>query len=228
MIGISCERVRDLAAEAALGVLDTEERDAVLTHLETCPACRELVDSHVRVGDSLLSALPETDVPADVAAAIRRDAPSAPPAPAAPNTMPEAPRAHRFAVGRVLLLAAAVVLVVAGAAALAIDRSGDDQTAAAAPGVIVAPSGEAAGAVRFTSGASPWIYMDIDGQIADGSYRCVVVLADGSTVDVGAIDVAGGAGSWDGPIDVDPSTITGVKVVATDGTVVATADVAAS
>src|SRR4030095_8366149 len=43
-----------LPAEPALALLDGDERAAALTHLQTCPACRDEVASLARAADELL------------------------------------------------------------------------------------------------------------------------------------------------------------------------------
>lgn len=53
----NCERIRDLLAAHALGVLDADELAVVEDHLERCPACRELVREHQEAAHALASAL---------------------------------------------------------------------------------------------------------------------------------------------------------------------------
>ena len=55
---MSCDEVRDLAPEIALGTIDGEERAEALRHLATCAECRRLVDQLSEVADELLMLAP--------------------------------------------------------------------------------------------------------------------------------------------------------------------------
>jgi anti-sigma factor RsiW len=59
----SCGRVRELAAELALGVLPGDERAAALDHLAGCPDCRKLVRELTGIGDDLLGLVPGVEPP---------------------------------------------------------------------------------------------------------------------------------------------------------------------
>ncbi|MGZ4764650.1 MAG: hypothetical protein ACXVH5_02865, partial [Ilumatobacteraceae bacterium] len=62
--------------------------------------------------------------------------------------------------------------------------------------------------------------------LADGTYRCEVLLSSNDTVTLGSLTVASGSGSWNGPLAVDPDHIRVVRVVAGNGDVVAVAGLA--
>jgi hypothetical protein len=53
----SCERIRGLLAAYALGALDGDDRTTVESHLERCPACRELARENEEAVHALPSAL---------------------------------------------------------------------------------------------------------------------------------------------------------------------------
>jgi hypothetical protein len=53
----SCERIRGLLAAYALGALDGDDLATVETHLERCPACRELAREHEEAVHTLPTAL---------------------------------------------------------------------------------------------------------------------------------------------------------------------------
>jgi Putative zinc-finger len=61
---MSCEQVRQLAPELALGIADGAERAAALRHLAECPACRRVVEDLSEVTDELLMLAPEREPPA--------------------------------------------------------------------------------------------------------------------------------------------------------------------
>ena len=61
---MSCERMRDLAPEIALGIADGEERAEALRHLSTCGECRRVVEQLSQVADELLVLAPVQEPPA--------------------------------------------------------------------------------------------------------------------------------------------------------------------
>jgi hypothetical protein len=60
---MSCEELKDLAPEVALGTIDGEERAEALRHLATCGECRRLVDELTTVADELLMLAPVQEPP---------------------------------------------------------------------------------------------------------------------------------------------------------------------
>src|SRR5215475_5422649 len=65
---VSCEQVRALAPDLAIGIADGQERDAALRHAATCAECRLLVAELSAVVDDLLLLAPSHEPPADFAA----------------------------------------------------------------------------------------------------------------------------------------------------------------
>jgi hypothetical protein len=63
----SCDDVRLLAPDLALGLLTGEERAAVLAHLERCESCRAEVASLALAADEVLLASPEATPPEEFA-----------------------------------------------------------------------------------------------------------------------------------------------------------------
>ena len=61
---MTCEELRDLAPEIALGTVDGEERAEALRHLATCTECRRVVDQLSEVADELLMLAPVQEPPA--------------------------------------------------------------------------------------------------------------------------------------------------------------------
>jgi hypothetical protein len=60
---MSCDELRELAPEIALGAIDGEERAEALRHLATCAECRRLVDQLSAVADELLLIAPVQEPP---------------------------------------------------------------------------------------------------------------------------------------------------------------------
>jgi anti-sigma-K factor RskA len=61
---MTCEEIRELAADVALGISDGEQRAEVLRHIATCSECRRLVEELTEVGDELLLMAPVQEPPA--------------------------------------------------------------------------------------------------------------------------------------------------------------------
>ncbi|MFE0650971.1 anti-sigma factor family protein [Streptomyces sp. NPDC059534] len=245
---MDCERLREEGAELALGILPARERAEAVAHLDRCPDCRAYVERLTAVGDGLLGLLPGAEPPVGFESRVVRaiapapaSAPSAPVSAASAPTAPTAARRRRQ--GRRFRIAAAGVAtalafgfggwavgtVVEGAprmvspapshileaALVSPDRAGSDREV----GRIYAHPADA-------TGGNGWVYMSVDlgdGRAADGPVRCLLVRADGSVVSLGSFPVTAGYGYWGAPTSVDPGTLSGARLVAADGTVLATA-----
>ncbi len=213
MTELSCSELRDLAAEAALDLLPGDQRALVYEHLEHCATCRGLVEGYVRTADALLVSLPPADVPEKLSARLRS---------AAPTT----PRRHSY-VKPVLGVAAVIVVALTVVLFGLRSTSNHAYNPLAETGSLVSPSNGRVGSVKVDTGSDPWISMKIDGaMLADGTYRCEVLLSSNATVTLGSLTVAAGSGSWNGPLVVNPDHIRVVRVVAVNGDIVAVAGLA--
>ncbi|WP_370412292.1 hypothetical protein [Streptomyces fradiae] len=238
--GTDCERLHEDAAELALGVLPARDRAAAVAHLDRCPDCRAYVQRLTAVGDGLLTLLPGAEPPVGFESrVVRAMGPAAPATPApAPAPAGSAPRTRmrRFrlaAAGTAAALAFgfggwAVGTVVEGAPAeTGVVEAGARVLAAE----LVAGDGSSVGRIYAhpvdATGGNGWVYMSVDlGERAaagDGPVRCLLVRADGSAVPLGSFPVRAGYGYWGAPAAVDPATLAGARLVAGDGTVLATA-----
>jgi anti-sigma-K factor RskA len=65
-----CETIHDLLAAYALDALSLAERWQVDEHLESCPSCRDRLDSFLRVGEALLCIVPAVEPPVPVRARL--------------------------------------------------------------------------------------------------------------------------------------------------------------
>ncbi|HEX6476111.1 MAG TPA: hypothetical protein VF005_02460, partial [Acidimicrobiales bacterium] len=63
MTTLTCDDLRSMAAEVALGILSGTERADALGHMEHCVACRVLVEGLAQTGDELLLLAPEAEPP---------------------------------------------------------------------------------------------------------------------------------------------------------------------
>ncbi|MFI1712526.1 anti-sigma factor family protein [Streptomyces litmocidini] len=235
MSGMDCERLREEGAELALGILPARERAEAVAHLDRCPDCRAYVERLTAVGDGLLGLLPGAEPPVGFESRAVR---AMLPAPAAPAVAGRRLRGRRFR-----MAAAGVATALAfgfGGWAVGSVVEGAPRVPAPAPHVLEAAlvSPDRAGIGRKVgriyahpadaAGGNGWVYMSVDlgdGAAADGPVRCVLVRADGSSVPLGTFHVKGGYGYWGAPapVDLSPGTLSGARLVAADGTVLATA-----
>ncbi|MER8231531.1 hypothetical protein [Streptomyces sp. NPDC094049] len=215
---MECERLRELDAELALGVLPARERAEALAHLDRCPDCREHVERLTAAGDGLLALLPDAEPPVGFESRAVRAMGAAP-----------VPKRGRYrlrlaAAGAAAALACgfggwAVGTVVEGAPP-AVSR----QTAGGLREASLVADGRTVGRVFAHGGDGGWVYMSVDlGGSARGPVRCLLVRADGSTVPVGTFSLKDGYGAWGAPAPTDPTTVTGARLVSPTGTVLATA-----
>ncbi|MEU0403915.1 zf-HC2 domain-containing protein [Streptomyces sp. NPDC006197] len=249
---MDCERLREEGAELALGILPARERAEAVAHLDRCPDCRAYVERLTAVGDGLLGLLPGAEPPVGFESrVVRATLPASAPAPGpAPSPAPAAPAAagHRMRGGRprgrrFRMAAAGVATALAfgfGGWAVGTAVESAPRVVAPAPHVLEAAlvSPDRAGNGREVgriyahpadaTGGNGWVYMSVDlgdGAAADGPVRCLLVRADGSAVPLGSFRVKAGYGYWGAPAPVDlaPGALSGARLVAADGTVLATA-----
>ncbi|MFF2325694.1 MULTISPECIES: hypothetical protein [unclassified Streptomyces] len=222
--GFTCEQLREIGAELALGVLPARERAEAMDHLEHCPGCREYIHELTATSDALLSLVPVSEPPAGFEdRVIDRLGLTAGRRPL------RGVRWRRFG------LAAA-----AAAASLALGGGGWVLGASAGRPAPVTPivspvqarlvtaglthAGHPFGQVYLYTGASPWLYMAVDAEGHSGTVRCELQRADGSTVQVGSFALdSEGYGSWGAPYPADTSPVTGLRLLNPDGTVLASA-----
>ncbi|WP_416981382.1 hypothetical protein [Streptomyces sp. T028] len=215
---MECERLRELGAELALGVLPARERAEAVAHLDRCPHCREYVERLTAVGDGLLTLLPGAEPPVGFESRVVRALG------AAPAPKPLRRRLGRLAVGVAAALACgfggwAVGTAVVGAPPAVTQRTDGGLREAA-----LVSDGREVGRIYAHAGGEGWVYMSVDLDGAGrGPVRCLLVHADGSTVPAGSFPLSGGYGYWGAPAEVDPGTVTGARLVAPDGSVLATA-----
>lgn len=243
-----CEWLRDVADELALGILPGQERAEAIAHLDRCPTCREHVEHLTFVGDGLLSLLPGSEPPAGFETRVtdglglnrpaRRRRPRAGVAVAAAATI-----ALGFGFG-----GWAVGTAVEGASAPSSRSSqppGSEHGLLAAS--LLAPDHRPVGRIFAYTGSPGWVYMSVhlgrdgsgsDSQAGDeseaagsregypeaGKVRCRLERTDGTSVHIGefSLDDAG-RGYWGAPTRVDPATVSGARLLAADGSVLATA-----
>lgn len=233
--GMSCAQFAEVAAELALGVLTGRERAGALAHLEQCDACREHVRQLTATGEGVLGLLPSREPPPGFETRVIERLGLAVPAARSARHRRQTSRVSAGTTGpfgkisgrtRRMLAAAAVVVAVAVAAlggwGLHAVTSRSPQPALGTAALLSAGHQDV-GEVFVYNGAPRWMYMSVDLNSVDGTVICQLVSADGRVTTVGSFRLAGGYGSWGSPAWVGDGTPVGARLLAADGTVLATA-----
>ncbi|HWE88465.1 MAG TPA: hypothetical protein VG317_03250 [Pseudonocardiaceae bacterium] len=211
--GFNCERLHELAAELALGVLPGRDRAEALAHLNECPDCLEHVQALTQVGDSLLGLLPGVEPPVGFENRVA-------------GRLGFGGRRNRRPRWLPITLAAAVAAVLFGVGGWALGSAGHggDQPSLRTA-ALFGPRHQQVGEVFAYAGAGhpAWVYMAVDTGDVHGRVSCDLERAGGGLIPVGSFAVADGYGSWGAPISVDPSAVVGARLVSDTGAVLATA-----
>jgi hypothetical protein len=230
-------------AEMALGVLDPEERTTVLSHLASCPACREELLALSAVADRLAAQAPPAEPPAGfedrVLARIEIPAQGRPLAMLGASRTPRAraalrtyrPLGSRRSVSWKHLAAAAAAAAVLLGAGVAIGSAatGTSSTVAGATtggwsaSLLVGPSGPV-GRVFYDSDSQAWMSMGISAGYV-GTLRCELVSPTGKVIVLGTFQVTSQGGYWATNIPASARGANTVRLVDTSGKMVATATV---
>ncbi|WP_405712639.1 MULTISPECIES: hypothetical protein [unclassified Streptomyces] len=222
---LSCEQLREIGAELALGVLPARERAGAMDHLEDCPACREHVHELAAASDALLDLVPGREPPAGFEDRVIERLGLAP----ARRPAGRHPRWRRIALAAAA--AAAGLALGGGGWVLGAYTGGPAPVAPIASPVQpqlltaqLAHGNHSFGQVYLYAGASPWLYMAVDADGHSGTVHCLVQRADGTTVKAGSFTLDDdGYGSWGGPVPAGTVPVTGIRLTDAHGTVLATA-----
>lgn len=187
MSDVTCDVVRECAADFALGALTGRERADLLAHLDHCASCQALVGEYAGVADSLLDLVPEADPPGELATPVL----------AALRPAPRRRWRHRVAA----LAAAAIVAISAATGvtwALVSGGAGSARHAALHSAPMVGSGGLTVGRVVTTEGRDPTLSVSIDYWLPEGEYQLAARNAAGDSAAIGTLDVADGRGTWTG------------------------------
>jgi hypothetical protein len=215
---MQCSEAEPMLDELALDVLPGDQRAAILAHVEQCERCRGILDQLTVTADDLLLAGPVAAAPAGFDARV----------------LARIDESRRSRPGRRLPVwaaaaAAAVFLFLGGVTGAAIGRSTGRSTGEAEQFrtvQLVSTSGADIGDVSTYAGSSPWFFMRVEGPLPDATYRCVLDMDDGRTVEVGRLWAVKGHGGWGDRLSVDPRHATAARLLDPDGGTVATARLA--
>jgi hypothetical protein len=244
---VTCEKLREVGAELALGVLPGRERAVAVAHLDRCAACRECIEHMTLVGDGLIGLVPGSEPPLGFETRVVRRLPqdaTAHEGGPRPRASGLTHRTVRSRARRIRLRAASAVAAFAfafGFTGWAAGTAIESLTAPSPPAVKVqTPLRE--GELTSASGPGPsagdvyahpadpgkpgWIYMSVDlaaaGTPYSGKVVCLLERTDGTTIRVGTFTLSNGRGDWGAAAPVDPAALAGARLTAFDGTVLAT------
>jgi hypothetical protein len=208
---MSCDELRELAPEVALGTIEGQERAEALRHLATCADCRRLVDQLSAVADELLMVAPVQEPPAGFESRVI-EAIGPPP--------------RRRAWRRLLVrlgppIAAAAITAVALIAVYNDDRVTADryrETLAQAngryfeAGPLRDETGAEAGVVFGYQGTPSWLFVTVDARHRDRVSTAELVTKDRRTVALPSFQL-GRDGSWGGAIPANLYDFTSIRLV---------------
>ena len=213
---MSCEEIRDLTAELALGIADGEERAEALRHLSTCAECRREVEQLSQVADELLLLAPVQEPPAGFESRVVE----------AMGLERRPGRRRWFSPGWLAprlgpALAAAAVTAAALIGVYQDDRETADRYRAAldqANGQYflaqrLADGTGAQGGVAFGyEGRPSWLFITVNPAHRDDVTRAELLTQGGRTIPLRAFDLDR-RGSWGGAIPVKLSGVSSIRLL---------------
>ncbi len=219
-----CELMQDELAELALGTLDGRSRSEVLGHVGSCPRCRATLEHLSGVTDSLLQLAPEVEPPLGFELRLVEKLRAAD---AEKPQAAERSRQRWLRRASPLAAAAAVLLLLGiGLGSLLTSRGDNNQVHSASTGLTTAAltaHGHVLGEVMTSPGNPAWMFMTINEGAWSGKVTCQITLTVGTVKTVGVFTLSDGYGAWGAPLTSPARDVRSARLVAADGTVVASA-----
>jgi anti-sigma factor RsiW len=215
----TCEVFGDDLAELALGILSGRDRIAVLEHVESCERCSAELERLSLVADALLGLAPEIEPPVgfELRLAERLQSP-------AEFRLGHA-RRHRRA--GVLAVAALVLAILGFGLGAVIGPPGMNVRSPSAQANLTSAKlsshGHVLGEVMVSSGTPAWMFMTVDAGAWSNKVTCEVTLTDGKVVTIGVFKLSNGYGAWGAPLPAPAREVRSARLVAPDGSVLASA-----
>jgi anti-sigma factor RsiW len=212
-----CELVQDELAEFALGTLYGRSRSEVLHHVGSCARCAAKLERFSVVADTLLQLAPEIEPPLGFELRLAERI----------QTSASVHRPRRFRRASALSVAAMVMVVLGfGLGMLVTPRGANNQGRSATANLTSAnltSQGHVLGEVVISGGSPAWMFMTVNEGARSGRVICDVTLAGGKVESIGAFVLTGGYGSWGAPLTSPVSKVRSARLIAQNGTVLATA-----
>ena len=211
---MSCEELRELAPEIALGTIGGEDRSEALRHLATCAECRRLVDQMTEVADELLMRAPVQEPAAGFESRVI-------------ERLGLRRRPPRRLARRLLLrlgppVAAAAACAVALVAVYHDDRVTAEryrETLAQADGryfdaePLRDETGARAGVVFGYQGTPSWVLVTVDPSHRDRVSSGELVTTDKRTIPIASLELDRGNGSWGGAIPTNLYDVASIRLL---------------
>jgi hypothetical protein len=213
----SCDELRAIAPELALGIAGGDERARALGHLAECSACRRHLEELSSLADELLLLGPAQEPPAGfesrVLGQVREPRETHPP-----------PRRRRPLIAIGAAAAAAIATAFGIWLAVRDDLEVADryqETLAVANGEYLAaqplsaPGGERAGTVFGYEGEPSWVLVTVDPSehVTPGRYDVQVITPDGNRDGVRPIRITAEGGAGGGAIPIDFHEVSEVRLL---------------
>ena len=216
---LSCEQVRELAAELAIGIADGQDRDAALRHAATCSSCRDNIAELSRVVDDVLLLAPAHEPsPGFQARALSRIVGQRTPWVRRVWRLPRIPRISRLPRLPIMAAAASIVLAAVLASAMTFLATANDRRVADSYRAVLAQGNGAfftAAPVRSSTGTvgtlygyqgSPsWLFATVHLPPGTSPKRFQVVLTTraGGQLSLGSAVLGGSQNTWGTGLPVD-------------------------
>lgn len=213
---VSCDEVRELAPELALGTAAGEERARAVQHLATCSDCRRHLDELSGVADNLLLLAPAHQPPVGFESRVV-------------DRISSERRSPRWR--RALPALVAAVLAAITALTLMYTTSGQDREFAAHyrkaleqangsyfGGVpLLGADGRRAGHVFAYAGSPSWVFVLLTGSTGSGTYIVELITREGTSVQLGSVNVTNGRGTFGSTLSVSLRDVARIHLVEGDG-----------
>jgi Putative zinc-finger len=212
----SCEELRSLAPELALGIAGGDERARALEHLAACPACRRHLEELSSLADELLLLAPAQEPPGGFETRVLEEL-----------QRPREPRrrsARRILIPAFAAVAAAAVTAVGMWAAFREDRDLASQYRdifSQADGryfdikPLSAPGGAEAGTVFGYEGRPSWVLITVEAsrEVPPGRYDVQVIGSEGRRLGLRPVRVSDDLASGGESIPIDLHEVAEVRLI---------------
>jgi hypothetical protein len=212
----SCDELRAMAPELALGIAGGDERARALEHLAACPACRRHLEELSGLADELLLLAPAHEPPGGFETRVLEEL-----------QRPSEPR--RLSRRRALIPALAAVAAAAVTAAAMWVASSDDRDLASqyrdifsqADGryfdikPLAGTGGAEAGTVFGYEGRPSWVLITVEASegVPPGRYDVQVIGTEGRRISLRALSVSDRAASGGESIPIDLHDVAEVRLI---------------
>ena len=211
---LACDQARDRIPDLALGSLDGEDRAALVGHLSTCVACRDLSDDLIRVVEDLLVLTPPAEPPEGFEARALAAMTSA----AGPRT-----RRHLPVFGSTgrWLAVAALILVFAAGTLVGLSISRDRTVPTPSPQIaglireapLVGRSGATWGDAYVHAGPEPWVFVSMRWDLPDSDLTVELAGPGIPTVELTGLRLVNGQGAIGRGVGGDVRNVRTVRVL---------------